>query len=167
MQVSDLTTPLGKMTLLAEQEQILGLWFEGQKHFGSKYNLKELKPQDTPFSLRVQHYLDDYFAGKRSDFSELSFAPEGTPFQRAVWSVLDEIPYGQVATYQEVADRVSVRLGRLTHPRPVASAIGRNPIVLMRPCHRVVGKDGSLTGYAGGIARKQALLALEGPSSLA
>lgn len=147
-------TPLGKITVSGEDEKITGLWFEGQKYFGStlpeKYEEKPL-----PVFEEAKKWLDIYFSGKAPDFiPPLKIA--GTDFKAAVLNELMSIPFGQTATYKELAERLN------TSARAVGAAVGRNPVSLIIPCHRVIGSDGSLTGYAGGIERKRFLLDMEG-----
>ena len=150
-------SPLGEITLAGEGETLTGLWFTGQKHFGGE----GIPAGEAPVFLETRRWLEAYFAGKAP--GELPpLAPVGTPFQKAVWDLLLEIPRGETATYGQLAERLSRRQGRATSPRAVGSAVGRNPISLMIPCHRVVGAKGSLTGYAGGLERKKWLLTLEG-----
>lgn len=151
---SELTTPLGPVLAVANNDQLAGLYFIGQKHFPQT----AFKPgAATPLLQRVQQQLLDYFAGKRPGF-DLPLAPEGTPFQQAVWAQLLTIPPGDTVSYGAIARA----LGRPSASRAVAAAIGRNPLCIVVPCHRVVGAGGALTGYAGGLDRKQALLRLEG-----
>ena len=150
-------SPLGKIILAGEGETLTGLWFTGQKHFGGE----AIPAGEAPVFSVVKPWLDAYFAG--TEPGELPpLAPAGTPFQKAVWDLLLEIPRGETTTYGQLADTLSRRWGRGTSPRAVGSAVGRNPISILIPCHRVVGADGSLTGYAGGLERKQWLLTLEG-----
>lgn len=146
-------TPLGKLFATAEGDVVTGLYFEGQKYFPAAL------PAPTAANallLNLQQEITEYFAGRRHVFTA-PFKPQGTHFQQSVWELLLTIPRGQTLTYGEIA----ARLGKPTATRAVASAIGRNPISIAIPCHRVIGKDGSLTGYAGGIERKAALLRLE------
>lgn len=147
-------TPLGKITVSGEGEKITGLWFEGQKYFGSalpeKYEEKPL-----PVFEEAKKWLDIYFSGKAPDFTP-PVKISGTDFRAAVLNELMSIPFGQTATYKELAERLN------TSARAVGSAVGRNPVSLIIPCHRVIGSDGSLTGYAGGIDRKRLLLDMEG-----
>ena len=153
-------SPLGPITLAGEDGALTGLWFDGQKYFGA--GLPAGTPEGEPPVFRqVRAWLDHYFRGEDPGPAP-PLAPAGTVFQRAVWEVLREIPYGRTATYGQVAQAAGRGLGRNTSPRAAGSAVGRNPISLLIPCHRVVGAGGSLTGYAGGLERKEALLKLEG-----
>ena len=153
-------SPLGPITLAGEDGALTGLWFDGQKYFGA--GLPAGTPEGEPPVFRqVRAWLDRYFRGEDPGPTP-PLAPAGTAFQRAVWEVLREIPYGRTATYGQVAQAAGRGLGRNTSPRAAGSAVGRNPISLLIPCHRVVGAGGSLTGYAGGLERKEALLKLEG-----
>ena len=153
-------SPLGPITLAGEDGALTGLWFDGQKYFGA--GLPAGTPEGEPPVFRqVRAWLDRYFRGEDPG-SAPPLAPAGTAFQRAVWEVLREIPYGRTATYGQVAQAAGRGLGRNTSPRAAGSAVGRNTISLLIPCHRVVGAGGSLTGYAGGLERKEALLKLEG-----
>ena len=153
-------SPLGPITLAGEDGALTGLWSDGQKYFGA--GLPAGTPEGEPPVFRqVRAWLDRYFRGEDPGPAP-PLAPAGSAFQRAVWEVLREIPYGRTATYGQVAQAAGRGLGRNTSPRAAGSAVGRNPISLLIPCHRVVGAGGSLTGYAGGLERKEALLKLEG-----
>ena len=147
-------SPVGVLTLAGEGENLVGLWLEGQKYFGAGLELSA--EGDLPAFDRARDWLDRYFAGKRPAPSELGLTPVGTAFQRAVWAQLCKIPYGETVTYGELAKQLQ------TSARAVGSAVGRNPISIIVPCHRILGADGSLTGYAGGVERKQWLLEHEG-----
>lgn len=151
-------SPLGDLTLLADDQALYGLWFSDQQHYGANYDLGRSKGQVTPLLIRVTTWLDAYFAGHQPDPATLPLKPEVTAFRQQVLSVIRQVPYGQTITYQEIA----TRMGRPTASRAVGGAVGHNPISIIIPCHRVMGSDGSLTGYAGGIDRKIALLTLEG-----
>ena len=142
-------SPIGELTLAGEGNALAGLWIEGQKYFGAGL---ELRAGSAPIFARTKDWLDRYFAGKCPDPSELSLAPVGTAFQRAVWAQLCGIPYGETTTYGEIARQLQ------TSARAVGSAVGHNPISIIVPCHRVMGMAGSLTGYAGGVERKRWLL---------
>lgn len=148
-----IATPLGQLFATAEGDAVTGLYFEGQKHFPPE--LPPLTEANTVL-LALQREIAEYFAGQRQQFTA-TLKPQGTPFQQSVWNLLLTIPCGQTLTYGELA----AQLGKPAAIRAVASAIGRNPISIAIPCHRVIGKNGSLTGYAGGIERKAALLLRE------
>ena len=152
-------SPLGPITLAGEDGALTGLWFDGQKYFGAGLPAGTTEGEP-PVFRQVRAWLDRYFRGEDPGPAP-PLAPAGTAFQRAVWEVLREIPYGRTATYGQVAQAAGRGLGRNTSPRAAGSAVGRNPISLLIPCHRVVGAGGSLTGYAGGLERKEALLKLE------
>lgn len=155
-------TPVGIVIASSDGQSLTGLWFEGQKY---ECAFVENPVWDDSLLLwkRVQEALEAYFQGEGDVVSTVPIAfVGGTPFQNAVWAVLTEIPYQTVWTYKEVAERVGEKLGRKTSSRAVGTAIGRNPISLFVPCHRVVATTGALTGYAGGVERKLALLTIEG-----
>ena len=153
-------SPLGEMLLAADETGVTGLWFAGQKYFARHLD-KEQVEKEIPLFTTVKQWLDVYFAGSEPDFTvPLHFT--GTAFQNEVWGILCAIPYGRTTTYGEIAKQLAARRG-LPHmsARAVGGAVGHNPISILVPCHRVVGRGGSLTGYAGGIERKRRLLALE------
>lgn len=155
-------SPLGQMLLAGEEHTLTGLWFEGQKYFARGLS-NEAKTGETPALQQTEIWLDRYFSDERPAVSELPLAPAGSEFQRAVWQLLCEIPYGEVTTYSTLGRQVAARLGRdHMSAQAVGGAVGHNPISIVIPCHRVVGADGSLTGYAGGLQKKVALLTLEG-----
>jgi len=148
-------SPLGMLTLAATARGLAGAWFDGQRHHPGP--LAAPVVDDHPVLVQAREQLADYFAGRRHDFT-VPLDLQGTPFQRAVWQALLRIDSGQTRTYGEIAQAV----GSPSAVRAAGAAIGRNPASVVVPCHRVVGRDGSLTGYAGGLPRKQALLTLEG-----
>ena len=150
---TEYSSPVGRLTLAGEGEALTGLWLEGQRYFGSESH--PVKMGEAPAFQGVRLWLDRYFAGEDPGEVPVSLRPEGTDFQRRVWALLRTVPYGQTTTYGLLAQ------GLGSSPRAVGAAVGRNPISILIPCHRVVGGDGSLTGYGGGIERKRALLALE------
>ena len=156
-------SPLGGVTLASDGDALTGLWFDGQRHFGR--GLEEgAGESDLPVFDETVRWLDAYFRGERPGFLP-RLHMIATPFQSAVWRALLRIPYGETASYGEIARAVSAEWGGRVSARAVGGAVGRNPISLIVPCHRVVGADGSLTGYAGGVERKARLLALERGSS--
>ena len=150
--VSRYASPLGEIVLAADGDALIGLWFFGQAHFGA--GLCGAEDGDCAVLREAKAWLDDYFAGKIPAQTP-KLRPRGTAFQQRVWAELLRIPRGETVTYGTLAERLG------SHARAVGGAVGRNPISIMIPCHRVVGKDGSLTGYAGGTERKAALLKIE------
>jgi methylated-DNA-[protein]-cysteine S-methyltransferase len=148
-------SPLGQILLVANDVALTGLHFVGEKYYPPIDSAWRLQPKAT-FIVRARKQLDEYFAGKRKHF-DLTVDPAGTPFQRGVWRALQKIPYGTTTNYGALAQR----LGKPSASRAVGAANGRNPISIVIPCHRVIGANGDLTGYAGGMDRKAALLRLE------
>jgi methylated-DNA-[protein]-cysteine S-methyltransferase len=146
-------SPVGPLTLVAVDGILAGLSMDQQRHAPAPETFGVRDPG--PFEEAARQ-LDAYFAGARTDF-DLELALAGTPFQQRVWKELQAIPYGETISYGQLADR----LGQPSASRAVGLANGRNPVSIIVPCHRVVGADGSLTGYGGGLPRKQYLLALE------
>lgn len=153
-------TPLGAATARADGEALTGFWFVGQKYYPSQTGAW-LEQPDLPVFTALRRWLDQYFQGKNEPIP-FPVVAGGTPFQQEVWAALLEIPYGEQTTYGEIAARLAKKQGRESlSAQAVGSAVGRNPISLVIPCHRVVGANGSLTGYAGGLEKKMALLKLE------
>lgn len=153
-------SPMGNIRLTADDVGLTGLWFEGQKYsVPPSGDCREEK--DLPIFEHVKSWLSLYFSGRIPEF----FPPIhvcGSPFQMQVWNLLSQIPYGKIATYGEIARVIAERRGMASlSAQAVGGAVGHNPVSILIPCHRVIGKDGSLTGYAGGVERKQRLLALE------
>lgn len=149
-------SPFGGITLASSGELLTGLWFDGQKHFGSTLTGEHTEKSLPIFDCTVR-WLDVYFGGDEPDFTP-PIQLRGTDFRRAVWELLLTVPYGQTVTYGEIAAKLDAAKASA---RAVGGAVGRNPISLIVPCHRVVGADGSLTGYAGGIGIKAHLLEME------
>lgn len=154
-------SPLGAITLASDGDFLTGLWFDGQKHFAATL-CEEHEEGNLPVFKDAARWLDTYFEGKEPDFTP-PLALRGSAFCKKVWEVLLTIPYGQTMTYGEIARILAARqgLGKMS-ARAVGGAVGRNALSIIIPCHRVVGTQGSLTGYAGGIDRKLKLLSLEG-----
>lgn len=142
-------TPVGQMALGEEGDNLTNLWLPGRGY-------PRLTSTETPLLLEGKRQLLEYFQGLRRDFS-LPFAPSGTDFQRSVWQALEAIPYGETRSYKDIA----IAIGNPKGVRAVGGANNRNPLPIFIPCHRVVGSGGQLTGYAGGLALKEQLLALE------
>ena len=153
-------SPLGTILLAANEIGLTGLWFEGQKYFARTLP-KEHISKETSVLAEAKRWLDIYFAGKEPEFLP-PLAPEGSEFQKKVWKILLMIPYGKTMTYGEIGRKVAEMSGKKTmSAQAVGGAVGHNPISILIPCHRVVGTNGSLTGYAGGIEKKIGLLKLE------
>lgn len=157
---SHYASPLGGMLLAADNIGLAGLWFEGQKYFAQHLG-GEHEEKETPVLVQAKQWLDVYFAGEEPDFA-VPLHVTGTAFQNEVWKILCTIPYGQTMTYSEIAKQIAAKRGlaRMS-AQAVGGAVGHNPISIIVPCHRVVGTNGSLTGYAGGIDKKIQLLQLE------
>ena len=154
------SSPLGGITLAADGEALTGLWFEGQKYFARDLSGERVE-QETPALTESRRWLDIYFTGKEPDFTP-PLHPVGSAFRRSVWEILLQIPYGQTTTYGEIARQLAEKQGlaRMS-AQAVGGAVGHNKISIIIPCHRVVGTNGNLTGYAGGIHKKEQLLELE------
>ena len=151
-------SPVGKLTVCAGKDGITALVLAGQKYEDCHL---AAAGQDDPAGdalVVVRQWLDAYFSGEKPDHARLPLAPRGTAFQKRVWKELLEIPCGRTSTYAALAEKLG------SSPRAVGQAVGRNPVSILIPCHRVVGRDGSLTGYAGGLDAKRHLLTLEGVS---
>lgn len=155
-------SPAGKITLASDGIHLIGLWFDGQQYFA--HTIKE-ETKESPGLLiftQTRDWLDRYFSGRRPAIRELSLRPDGSAFRREVWKLLCEIPYGEVTTYGAIARKIAAGRGReKMSAQAVGGAIGHNPISIIIPCHRVIGSDGSLTGYGGGLELKQKLLTFE------
>lgn len=185
--ICKIPSPAGMLTLSSAGTSVTGLWIEGQKYYGGTLDKKMLKsngmgamelktPEEAggiyeitselPVFKQAEKWLDAYFSGKEpGELPELE--PAGSEFRRMVWEILCAIPRGQTASYGEIANRIAARTGKDTiSARAVGGAVGHNPISIMIPCHRVMGGDGSLTGYAGGLEVKKMLLALEGDGNI-
>ncbi len=153
-------SPIGNITLASDGECLTGLWFECQKYFGDTLS-KNYVQKEIPIFEQADKWLTIYFSGKEPDFTP-PLHMKTTPFRKAVWEILLTIPYGQTITYGEIADSIAKQKGiKKMSARAVGSAVGHNSISLIIPCHRVIGKNGNLTGYAGGIDKKKKLLAME------
>ena len=154
------TSPLGVITLASDGEALTGLWFEGQKYFGDTLGA-ETTCGELPVFAETVRWLDCYFGGRIPDFTP-PLSLRTSPFRRAVCDILLTIPYGQTMTYGAIANILAEQRGiaRMS-AQAVGGAVGHNPVAIIIPCHRVIGSDGSLTGYAGGTDRKQRLLRLE------
>ena len=148
------SSPLGAITIASDGENLIGLWLEGQKI---------IENNDLNIFIVTKEWLDRYFAGEKPKISELQLAPNGGEFRKLVWDILCEIPYGETITYGEIAKKVAFKMNKKSmSSQAVGGAVGHNPISIIIPCHRVMGTNGNLTGYAGGIDKKIKLLEHEG-----
>lgn len=153
-------SPLGDITLASDGEALIGLWFDGQKYFGQTLGKEHVKAGLPVFDETVR-WLDIYFSGKEPDHTP-PIRLNTTPFRRAVCEIMLTIPYGHTMTYSRIAEIIAEQKGvKRMSAQAIGGAVGHNPITLIIPCHRVVGADGSMTGYAGGIDRKIKLLDIE------
>ena len=153
-------SPLGPITLASDGTSLTGLWFDGQKYFAATLG-ENRQDGHLPVFRQTKKWLDRYFAGEQPDFMP-ALSPAGSPFRQAVWDMLRQIPYGTVMSYGAIAKKMADQLGKPgLFAQAVGGAVSHNPISILIPCHRVVGQNGSLTGYAGGLDRKIQLLTLE------
>lgn len=152
-------SPLGDILLASKHNQLIGLWIEGQKYYPFHFQEEVVETDENPILMKTKDWLDRYFRGEKPAIDELAFNPIGSEFRKSVWNILCEIPYGEVITYQDIAQKIARERG-IPHmsAQAVGGAVGHNPISIIIPCHRVVGTNGSLTGYAGGIDKKIFLL---------
>lgn len=156
-------SPVGIMTLACDGDSLVGLWLEGQKYHSGTIRGEMAEKSNMPIFDSAKKWLDKYFAGEKPDIFELPLSPIGGKFRQEVWNILCEIPYGNVITYGDIAKKMAAKMGKESmSSQAVGGAVGHNPISVIIPCHRVVGANGSLTGYAGGIGTKVQLLELEG-----
>ena len=160
--ISSIKSPVGTLTVSSDSVSVTGLWLERQKYFANTLHTGAER-RELPVFESIREWLACYFSGKEPSFTP-PLAPKGSPFRQNVWKILCEIPYGQVVTYGEIAQRLEQQTGKRQSAQAVGGAVGHNPVSIIIPCHRVVGADGSLTGYAGGVQTKLRLLRLEGAS---
>lgn len=147
-------SPIGDLSLVADDHYLLGIWFQGQNHFERGLDATSIiEVPSHPVLNQVASYLDSYFSGQDQDVSELPLAPIGSEFEKKVWSYLREIPFGQTVTYGQIAKDLHV-----ASPQAIGGAVGRNPWSILVPCHRVLGAGNRLTGFASGIEKKACLL---------
>ncbi|MCM1338673.1 MAG: methylated-DNA--[protein]-cysteine S-methyltransferase [Muribaculaceae bacterium] len=156
-------SPVGCLTLASDGESLVGLWIEGQKYFADIKDVDFLQNDELEIFEQVKSWLDRYFAGEQPEIAELPLSPRGNLFRQSVWNILKTIPYGEVMSYCDIAKKVAEARGiKSMSAQAVGGAVGHNPISIIIPCHRVIGKNGSLTGYAGGLEIKEKLLRHEG-----
>lgn len=158
--INHYNSPLGKITFASNGKELTGLWFNGQKYFASTLT-KEYEQKNLPVFEQTAKWLDIYFSGKNPDFTPPLFL-SSTSFRNEVWKILLTIPYGKIMTYGEIAKLMAENRGvEKMSAQAIGGAVGHNPISIIVPCHRVMGKNGSLTGYAGGVDIKEKLLKFE------
>lgn len=156
-------SPLGDIVLASDEYSLIGLWIAKQRYIESSMPMGMIHKENHPILQEAIIWLNEYFSCKKPKLSRLSLAPVGGEFRQQVWRILTEIPYGELTTYGKVAKEVAKRMGKeRMSAQAVGGAIGHNPISIIIPCHRVIGSDNSLTGYAGGIDMKIKLLQHEG-----
>ena len=157
--VSVYKSPFGNLTMASREDKIIGLWLDGQKYFLGKLKEETVIKDDLEVFALCRRWLDDYFSGKNPPVDKDILRPEGSEFRQSVWNILLEMPYGATVTYGEIAKKLASEKGVKSMSRQaVGGRVGHNPISIIIPCHRVVGRNGSLTGYAGGIDKKISLL---------
>ena len=159
--ISKYKSPVGEITIASNGEMLTGLWFDGQKIFADTL-LENYEEKDLPVFEQTKKWLDIYFSGKAPDFTPPLDMGGISPFRKRVWEIMLEIPFGQTSTYGKIAKQIAEETGKKVSGQAVGGAVGHNFISLVIPCHRVVGTNGGLTGYAGGIDKKIKLLRLEG-----
>lgn len=147
---------IGKIILVSDEKNLIGLWIENQKYYLENLNDEVIKVDNLEILWKAKKWLDLYFKCKKPNISDLSLAPIGNEFRQSVWRILCSIPYGKTITYGEIAKKISKQMGKKSmSAQAVGNAVGHNPISIIIPCHRVVGKSGNLTGYAGGIEKNK------------
>ncbi|WP_283583597.1 methylated-DNA--[protein]-cysteine S-methyltransferase [Limosilactobacillus difficilis] len=155
-------SPLGQITILADDQAIYGLWFNKQKHFGGHYDLDTIEGDMTKQAAKAINWLDKYFAGQNPSCTGLVLNPDATAFQQKVYQTLVKVPSGETITYKELSNLIQAGHPHKNLSRAIGNAVSHNQLLLLIPCHRVIGSNGSLTGFAGGLDRKKELLKLEG-----
>ncbi len=159
---TEYSSPLGKLTICAKNNSLVGLWIEGQKYFADTVNAEMISDDSLEIFKNTKKWLDEYFKGNRPSITNLNLSPIGNEFRQSVWKILCKIPYGEVTTYGDIAKEIAKQKGiERMSAQAVGGAVGHNPISIIIPCHRVIGKNGKLTGYAGGLDVKKYLLNLE------
>lgn len=158
--ISKYNSPVGKITLASNGQELTGLWFDGQKYFAA--NLPEdCEEKELPIFEKTKEWLNEYFSGKAPDFTPGLSMHRISTFRKRVWEILLSVPFGKTTTYGQIAKAIEAETGKKVSAQAVGGAVGHNAISIIIPCHRVIGSDGSLTGYAGGLDKKIALLKLE------
>ena len=162
---TNVSSPVGDLTLASDDTHLVGLWLNGQKYYMHSIPEIPVSKEDGKIFGMAKEWLARYFAGEKPLPQELPLSPIGSEFRKAVWKELMSIPYGETTTYGALAKKIAGRFGKVSmSAQAVGGAVAHNPISIIIPCHRVLGTNGSLTGYAGGIDKKIQLLNLEGVS---
>lgn len=152
-------SPIGNLLIASKDNKLVGLWMENQKYYLSNFKEEIVEIENLEILERTKKWLDRYFNGEKPKINELEISPIGSEFRKSVWEILKSIPYGEVITYNDIAKELAKQKGiKKMSAQAVGGAVGHNPISIIIPCHRVVGTNGSLTGYAGGIKKKIYLL---------
>lgn len=160
---SNYDSPLGKISLVSDKNSLIGLWTEGQSKCLTKLKGDIVEDNTDKILLQTKNWLDRYFNKEIPNINELPLNPIGNEFRNCVWDILKEIPYGKTTCYGDVANEVKIRLGKKNmSAQAIGNAVSNNPISIIIPCHRVIGKNGSLVGYVGGLDKKIKLLEIEG-----
>lgn len=153
-------SPVGKITMAENKDMLTGLWFDGQKYFADRIS-KSSEEKKIPVFEETEKWLDIYFGGQEPDFIPPIDMEGISPFRKRVWEIMLTIPYGKTRSYGSIAKQISSETGKRASAQAVGGAVGHNSISIIIPCHRVVGENGNLTGYAGGIDKKIMLLKIE------
>lgn len=152
-------SPIGNLLIASKDNKLVGLWMENQKYYLSNFKEEIVEIENLEILVKTKKWLDRYFNGEKPKINELEISPIGSEFRKNVWEILKNIPYGEVITYNDIAKELAKQKGiKKMSAQAVGGAVGHNPISIIVPCHRVVGTNGSLTGYAGGIKKKIYLL---------
>lgn len=155
-------SPIGKLTIASNEKSIVGLWLDKQKYYMDVLEGKAYEKKETEVIRLAKKWLDRYFKHEKPEIDALPIEFIGSDFRKQVWEILTRIPYGEVITYGDIAKQIAKQRGlKIMSAQAVGGAVGHNPISIIIPCHRVVGVDGSMTGYAGGIETKRKLLEFE------
>lgn len=156
-------SPIGNLLIATKDNKLIGLWIENQKYYLSSFKEEMAEKENLEILVKTRNWLDRYFKEEKPNISELDINLIGSEFRKNVWEILKTIPYGEVITYNDIAKKIAKQKGiSKMSAQAIGGAVGHNPISIIVPCHRVVGSNGSLTGYAGGIEKKIQLLKLEG-----
>lgn len=160
------SSPLGDILLASKNNKLIGLWFKGQKYYLSSIKEETQEKADEEILIKTKNWLDRYFKGEKPSIKELTLNPNGSSFRKEVWKILCNIPYGSIVTYKEIASILAKEKGlKSMSAQAIGGAVGHNPISIIIPCHRVVGTNSKLIGYAGGLDKKEYLLKLEKETS--